>query len=405
MRAHWRREDYERAPRGAFNFTAEQAEQMRAKMNPSINVYVFNYAELSPKTLQRAEDVAAHILREAGVEAIWRNCDPNLTDIDHDVNCTQKASPTNLVLKILPDIAVTPGFTHDTTMGFAIGAFATVSFRQARKEAALMGTTADEILGLSAAHEIGHLLSQSHSDRGVMRPSWNREDFGVSQQGAFKFTPQQAKQIRAEVSTRNGIQQADAPHGMAAITLRVYDYAHLSPSTLLAAEGEATRILAQADVDARWELWLGPPADGDSPIRQSACQANSYVLQIMPKAMVAALQESPDSLGFTLLSDTGESVMSSVFYDRISKLSSGPRAATPVLLGRVMAHEIGHLLLGAKAHSPSGIMRAHWSDQDFSMGGRADLFFTAEQSRRMKTRLAQQARACEAQAKVVELGR
>ena len=135
MRARWRREDYERAPRGAFNFTAEQAEQMRAKMNLSIDVYVFNYAELSSKTLQRAEFVAATIFREAGVETNWRDCTPALADTDHDANCTQKASTTNLVLKILPDIAVTPGFTHDTTMGFAIGVYASVSLRQARKEA------------------------------------------------------------------------------------------------------------------------------------------------------------------------------------------------------------------------------------------------------------------------------
>ena len=181
---------------------------MRAKMNLSINVYVFNYAELLPKTLQPAEFVAATIFREAGIEIKWRDCTPALMDIDHDANCTQKASPTNLVLKILPDIAVTSGFTHDTTMGFAIGDFASVSFRQARKEAALMGSTADEILGLSAAHEIGHLLSQSHSDRGIMRPSWNREDFGVSPQGAFKFTPDQANQMRAEVATR-GREQAE----------------------------------------------------------------------------------------------------------------------------------------------------------------------------------------------------
>ncbi|HMD85989.1 MAG TPA: hypothetical protein VKO18_14945 [Terriglobia bacterium] len=32
MRARWRREDYERAPRGAFNFTAEQARQMCAEV-------------------------------------------------------------------------------------------------------------------------------------------------------------------------------------------------------------------------------------------------------------------------------------------------------------------------------------------------------------------------------------
>jgi hypothetical protein len=309
-------------------------------------------------------------------------------------------------LKILPDIAVTPGFTHDTTMGFAIGFFASLSFRQVRKEAAFMGTAPEEILGLAAAHEIGHLLSQSHSDKGIMRPSWNREDFGVSPQGAFKFTPEQAEQIRAEVSTRNGIQQADELQGMAAITLRVYDYAHVIPSTLLAAEDEATRILAQADVNARWGLWSGPPADGGySPNRESACQANSYILRIMPKAMVAVPRESPDSLGFTLLSNSGESIMASVFYDRIRELSSAPRTPTPILLGRAMVHEIGHLVLGANAHSPTGIMRAHWSDHDLTMGTRGEFLFTAQQSRRMKTRLAQQAQTCEAQAKGVALGR
>jgi hypothetical protein len=31
------------------------------------------------------------------------------------------------------------------------------------------------------------------------------------------------------------------------------------------------------------------------------------------------------------------------------------------MLGSVMAHEIGHLLLGSHAHAISGIMRGHWS--------------------------------------------
>jgi len=105
-------------------------------------------------------------------------------------------------LKILQDIAFTPGLTHDNTMGFAIGTFASLSFRQVRKEAALMGATPDQILGLAAAHEIGHLLSQGHSDRGIMRPSWNREDFGVSPQGAFRFAAEQAQSIRTEVRRR-----------------------------------------------------------------------------------------------------------------------------------------------------------------------------------------------------------
>jgi hypothetical protein len=101
-------------------------------------------------------------------------------------------------------------------MGFAIGVYASLAFRQVRKEAALTGALPDEILGLAAAHEIGHLLAQHHSDRGIMRPRWRREDFGVSPQGVFKFTPEQAQKIRAQVSLRNSMQQADTLPGMAA---------------------------------------------------------------------------------------------------------------------------------------------------------------------------------------------
>jgi len=91
MRAKWTPGDLQLAAQGLLLFTAKQAETIRvevstrdrmqkasnsADQNLRIPVHVFNYAELSPKTLQRPEAVAAHIFREAGVEANWRNCDP-----------------------------------------------------------------------------------------------------------------------------------------------------------------------------------------------------------------------------------------------------------------------------------------------------------------------------------------
>ncbi len=198
----------------------------------------------------------------------------------------------------------------------------------------------------------------------------------------------------------------DAEKSAWAITLIVYDYAHLNRSSMLAAEGEATRIFARAGVDARWVDCPTAHADQDNfPNCQSEWQANNYILRVMPTAMVATLGESQDSLGCTLVCNTGEGVMASVFYNRINELSGGPHAPVPVLLGRAMAHEIGHLLLGPNAHSRTGIMRAQWSDHDFTMEARIELFFTAEQSRRMKTRLAEQAQTWQAQAKAVELGR
>ena len=72
-----------------------------------------------------------------------------------------------------------------------------------------------------------------------------------------------------------------------------------------------------------------------------------------------------------------------------------------------MAHEIGHLLLGANSHSCTGIMQAFWSGEELSLAARADMLFTPEQSRQMKTRLAERAVAwhSEAKGKAAEPGR
>ena len=48
----------------------------------------------------------------------------------------------------------------------------------------------------------------------------------------------------------------------------------------------------------------------------------------------------------------------SIFCDRIAAAPGAPKYL-PIPLGDVIAHEVGHLLLGANSHSPTGIMRAH----------------------------------------------
>jgi len=45
------------------------------------------------------------------------------------------------------------------------------------------------------------------------------------------------------------------------------------------------------------------------------------------------------------------------------------------LLGRAVAHEIGHLLLGTSQHADAGLMRAHWSDRELQQGSEADWTF------------------------------
>jgi len=55
----------------------------------------------------------------------------------------------------------------------------------------------------------------------------------------------------------------------------------------------------------------------------------------------------------------------------------------PVILGNVIAHEIGHLLLGLNSHSELGIMQKQWQRNQVRQAVTGNLLFTEEQGRLM----------------------
>jgi hypothetical protein len=170
---------------------------------------------------------------------------------------------------------------------------------------------------------------------------------------------------------------------------------------LLAAEGEAAAILAQAGVEARWVDC--PTSEGeldkyrDCP---SAWQATDFALRVLPKAMVGSHAKWQEAIGSTPECGRVGTCTSSIFFDRANRLAEGTSATLPVLLGRAMAHEIGHLLLGANSHSRTGIMRAFWSGEELSLAARPYLLFTPQQSQRMKARLSERANDGQAEARL-----
>jgi predicted SprT family Zn-dependent metalloprotease len=65
---------------------------------------------------------------------------------------------------------------------------------------------------------------------------------------------------------------------------------------------------------------------------------------------------------------------------RIALRTQGaPKDATSRILGHVMAHEMGHLLLPANSHSQSGVMHADWDSEQLLRMVKGLLQFTPEQ--------------------------
>jgi hypothetical protein len=178
-----------------------------------VDVVAYVYARVPAQTLERSENEAARILRNAGVKVLWKTCDPAIMDVHSDPNCTQLPGPLVLAVRILPDLAMTQGVVNERTLAFSVGNLASVSYRRVSQEAAADGVPPSEILGPVIAHELGHLLlvSRAHSHSGIMRARWSSASFQCGLSGEFAFSPEEATAIRKELRRR--IRRQDAVAG------------------------------------------------------------------------------------------------------------------------------------------------------------------------------------------------
>jgi len=175
--------------------------------------------------------------------------------------------------------------------------------------------------------------------------------------------------------------------GPPAITVLVANYSQASPAILAAAEREAGRILGQAGLQASWlECSVVPSTVSTQDPCQRAPEANGIRLRILAAPVQDKFQDSV--FGFAV-----HPVLASVYYEFALRRARRDEAdfELPIILGCVMAHELGHLLLGSNSHFDRGIMLARWEVNQVRQLMMGTLLFTPEQSKLM--RLEAQARS------------
>jgi hypothetical protein len=138
-----------------------------------------------------------------------------------------------------------------------------------------------------------------------------------------------------------------------AVTIRVYDIYGLPPEQRHDALAVAADALQRAGVEAIW-------VDCAQGQAAAACRQ-----PMGPGELLLRVQKYPaegiHTLGEAVVhDDPAGNVVATVYASAVAERARRIGLELTVLIGRVAAHEIGHLLIGTRAHSGDGLMRAAW---------------------------------------------
>ena len=127
------------------------------------------------------------------------------------------------------------------------------------------------------------------------------------------------------------------------VRVRLQDYAQVPAVWLTKAKAVATAILENGGVRVLWS-----DCSANSEMRDALCSLPSgpldLQLRILSKEMAERTQRSRHSMGYALVSGRFPSI-AWVFYHQAVELEAGKLGARAEILGGILAHEIGHLLL------------------------------------------------------------
>jgi hypothetical protein len=173
----------------------------------TIRIYVYDLAQVSTASLNRALSEAERVMNFSGVKTAWHLRSAEAEDGFFDPDRT----PTDLFVRILPE-SVSSRFTkRSTVLGFTqpVGRerfryVASIFYQRVQQAAGDVGGNIGAVLGHVMAHEVGHLLlgPNAHAPMGLMRCPWNVHELNAAGQGRLRFSNKQAAEIRRRVAER-----------------------------------------------------------------------------------------------------------------------------------------------------------------------------------------------------------
>jgi hypothetical protein len=161
------------------------------------------------------------------------------------------------------------------------------------------------------------------------------------------------------------------------VVVAILNYAGVPRETMDLAEAQASTIFEKAGVTIEWR----EPHGSESANINPPAVMPSFFVKLLPDSMFPPVRPSPGAFGSAL------GIQAYVFAGRIRQATEEGLISFPRTLGHIMAHELGHVLLGEKSHAFGSIMTPKLGAQEFREMYTGTLLFTPAQAKRMRDRI------------------
>ena len=188
--------------------------------------------------------------------------------------------------------------------------------------------------------------------------------------------------------------RADANHA-AIVVVRTFNYAQVPEGELAGARMTAARIFERAAIAITWIDCRVPGSDQGALCTEPLEMGRDLMLRLVdtPSNQNAGTRRAL-ALGTSMLDrERREGVLMTVDLGPMREIAGTTSTEAGTLLGRAVAHEIGHMLLGTGEHARDGLMRALWTKDELRGLKPAHWQFSKHEAAQMRQGLALRTRA------------
>jgi hypothetical protein len=194
-------------------------------------------------------------------------------------------------------------------------------------------------------------------------------------------------------------QKSAAQESRLIFTVHVSNFAAIDSKTFVDAEAFATAIFRKSGVEARCVTALGQSGEKlEETDAQKPFTLSHLRLSILPRVMADRFGMRDTVMGLAPGSGANRR-QTYVFYAKVEALAQHPgsvdlagpqyyNVTKALILGHLMAHEIGHILLNLEIHTATGIMRGDWNMKDLLDAASGRLVFSTQQAEVIRTDVA-----------------